>query len=87
MFSLFLSAGEYEQNLCTSVSVSCEVCPERLPSCQGLPDGPQAFPTKLWQGDFIQCYLNRTVNITKCPDGKYFNPRLLSCEEDVSPGE
>lgn len=87
MFSLFLSAGEYEQNLCTSVNVSCEVCPERLPSCQGLPDGPQAFPTKLWQGDFIQCYLNRTVNITKCPDGKYFNPRLLSCEEDVSPGE
>ena len=48
--------GEYDQNLCPPGNTSCEVCPDRKPSCVGLPDGAQPFPTRLWMPDYVQCY-------------------------------
>ena len=75
--------GEYNQNICNSSATSCVACLMRLPSCRGLNDGSHPFPTKLWKPDFINCYKNRTLNITKCLDG-YFHPKQLRCTTDVS---
>ncbi|XP_052252891.1 uncharacterized protein LOC127859481 isoform X4 [Dreissena polymorpha] len=74
---------EYEQNLCPPNNASCEHCPLRLPSCIGLSDGAQPFPTRLWLADYIQCYRNRTVAITKCRQGTIFDPIQQACVSDV----
>nr|XP_034300554.1 uncharacterized protein LOC117681196 [Crassostrea gigas] len=76
---------EYEQNLCPANNPSCAPCPKRLPSCITLPDNQEAFPGKLWQADYIVCDTNRTMNITTCPQGEYFNPRLKKCMKSVPP--
>ena len=78
----FLFVGQYEQNVCKANSTTCAPCPERLPSCVGEVDGLNAFPGKLWQNDYIQCYLNRTIHITKCQNG-YFNPNKKRCSSIV----
>jgi hypothetical protein len=51
-----------------------------------LSDGQEAFPGKLWQADYIVCDTNRTMNITQCPQGEYFNPRLKKCMKRVPKG-
>ena len=45
------------------------------------------FPSREWKADYIQCFRNRTMDIKKCPVGKYFHPHKLTCEKDVDPGE
>nr|XP_022322146.1 uncharacterized protein LOC111123822 isoform X3 [Crassostrea virginica] len=74
---------EYVQNLCPANSPSCVSCPKRLPSCVGLPGTQEGFPGKLWQADYIVCDTNRTMNISQCPSGEYFNPRLKKCMKKV----
>ncbi|XP_062607658.1 uncharacterized protein LOC134269470 [Saccostrea cucullata] len=74
---------EYVQNQCAKSNVSCVPCPKRLPSCQGLTNGKEAFQGKLWQTDYIVCDTNRTMNFTQCSQGEYFNPRLNTCMEEV----
>lgn len=78
--------GEYQQHICTPGDLSCTRCPDRLPSCVGLLDGPHPVPTQLWMTGFIVCYKNRTVNVTDCANNEYFNPRLNSCMKKVIPG-
>ena len=78
--------GEYVQNLCPANSPSCVSCPKRLPSCVGLPGTQEGFPGKLWQADYIVCDTNRTMNISQCPSGEYFNPRLKKCMKKVPNG-
>ena len=78
-------AGQYDQNLCNSTDPQCLKCPLRLPSCIGESDGNHAFPTKLWKSDYITCFKNRTVNISRCTDG-YFHPNLNKCTKDVARG-
>lgn len=80
------NSGEYVQNLCPANNPSCAPCPKRLPSCITLPDNQEAFPGKLWQADYIVCDTNRTMNITTCPQGEYFNPRLKKCMKAVPKG-
>ncbi|KAJ8316011.1 LOW QUALITY PROTEIN: hypothetical protein KUTeg_006025 [Tegillarca granosa] len=75
--------SEYEQNLCSAVNTACTNCSERLPSCVGKTDGKQAFPTREWKKDYLQCYKNRTMVITKCQKSEYFNPRKHKCMTDV----
>ena len=74
---MFITSGEYRQNLCSSHD-RCRPCPERLPSCVGLQDGNQVFPARSWHTDYIRCYRNRTVEVTKCRRG-LFNPRTRTC--------
>lgn len=78
--SYFACTGEYIVNREPSSSLqrSTVPCPERLPSCIGLPDGKQEFPNRRWWADYIVCYHNRTLEINKCADG-YFNPYLRIC--------
>ena len=78
-----LYSGQYDQNLCNKTDISCEKCPRRLPSCIGLSDGKHAYPTRLWKPDYIVCYKNRTVKISRCMDG-YFHPNLNYCSKDVA---
>jgi hypothetical protein len=85
--TFFFIEGEYQQNLCQAANKSCDPCPERLPSCVGKSDGLNPVPTKMWQADYIKCYKNRTMEVTKCPTGKYFNPRLSQCMKIVQPGQ
>lgn len=80
-------SGQYQQNLCPVGDLSCAPCPSRLPSCVGEQNGYKEFPTRLWKSDFVNCFLNRTTEIDKCPSNEYFNPRLKQCMENVLPGK
>ncbi|KAJ8316009.1 hypothetical protein KUTeg_006023 [Tegillarca granosa] len=81
--SLHHFIGEYIANLCDPNDQGCIECPKRLPSCIGKSDGNHGFPGRLWRPDFITCYKNRTINITKCPSG-YFNPINKKCQSKIS---
>ena len=72
--------GEYVQNQCNGTDPSCN-CPKRLPSCIGKPDGNQEFPGKRAEPDYITCFKNRTMKITKCEPGKFFDPRSKICKQ------
>jgi hypothetical protein len=74
--------GDYEKNLCQPNDTNCQPCPERLPSCVGKHDGDHAFPTKLWEQDYIVCHKERTVATKKCQKG-YFHPTMEICTEHV----
>ena len=75
------------QNLCQASDPTCQRCPDRLPSCVGVPDGDQPFPSRLWTIDYITCYKNRTIIPTKqCTKG-YFHPVQKMCVEDVTKRE
>ena len=41
----------------------------------------------MWQADYVRCYKNRTMAVTKCSTGEYFNPRLDKCMKVVQPGK
>ena len=71
-------AGEYDQNLCNETDPSCVKCSLRYPSCVGLADGNQTFPERLGKPDYITCFSNRTVAISKCVGG-YFESVSKKC--------
>lgn len=83
---MFICIGEYDQNLCDLTANNCTKCPERLPSCVGSSDGLNPSPRHLWKNDYISCFLNRTMVISKCPKSQYFNPRLSVCVDNVPTG-
>lgn len=74
--------GDYKQNVCKGTN--CKPC---LPSCVGIADGDQPFPTKLWMEDYIRCYKNRTITAKKCPPGQYFHPIDHKCKTKVDKGK
>jgi hypothetical protein len=86
VYAIFLFSGEYDQNLCDSTIKNCTKCALRLPSCIGSSDGPNPFPTRLWKKDYISCFLNRTMAISKCQEPQYFNPKLSKCMDHVPKG-
>lgn len=85
-FCFYFLTGQYKQNICNATDTNCQLCSNRLPTCVGQSDGEHAFPSKLWQRDFIICYKNRTVSIAECEDGLYFNPRTEKCQKSVDIG-
>ena len=85
-FCFYFLTGQYKQNICNATDTNCQLCSNRLPTCVGESDGNHAFPSKLWQRDFIICYKNRTVSIAECEDGLYFNPRTEQCQKSVDIG-
>ena len=78
-------AGEYDQNHCPDNS-SCLPCPQRLPSCRGLPNGYNPVPGRFWSKIYIQCYVNRTISVGHCAVG-FFEPEKLICTSTVNPGK
>jgi hypothetical protein len=86
IFLLFYCAGEYVQNVCPGGDPLCEPCPERLPSCIGLPDGHNPHPYHIWGSIFITCYKNRTLDVDQCTTGQYFHPRERTCKTVVKTG-
>lgn len=81
-----LEPCDYEQNICLQGDNSCQPCPERFPSCVGLPDGANPDPRSLWSDSYIRCFHNRTVAVETCPSG-YFNSRTRQCTVYVNPGQ
>lgn len=77
--NFFLFLGEYTQNLCNHGDSTCQPCPNRLPSCRGVPDGDHIFPNKLWEPDYITCFKNRTIAVNRCPVGQIFHPVQHKC--------
>ncbi|XP_062578131.1 uncharacterized protein LOC134240032, partial [Saccostrea cucullata] len=74
---------DYLQNACAVGDANCQPCPKRLPSCIGLPNGPNPHPYHLWGFSFITCFKNRTLYVDRCADGKFFHPREKSCQQAV----
>lgn len=86
VFYVEYNLGEYNQNLCHG-KPGCILCPKRLPSCVGKPDGNQPFPSKQWMEDYVKCYKNRTMSVVKCPKGQYFHPNEQKCKTKVDKGK
>lgn len=89
IFYLFLKKiflGEYSQNICRKDDTACPPCPERLPSCIGVPDGDFPFPGRLWKQEFVTCYMNRTITLQRCTNG-YFHPQMKKCIVQVPKGK
>lgn len=78
--------GEYSQNICRKDDTACPPCPERLPSCIGVPDGDFPFPGRLWKQEFVTCYMNRTITLQRCTNG-YFHPQMKKCIVQVPKGK
>lgn len=71
--------GEYDQNKCDPNDPTCQPCPDRLPSCVGLPNGYQPMLNYRWTDKFMECQMNRTIQITRCSPGWVFNPFTNTC--------
>ena len=82
---LWTFSGDYTQNQCTS-SFNCQPCPDRLPSCVGLPDGANGVPRHQWASDYVICLKNRTMNISRCSSPQIFDPISRKCVQFVEPG-
>lgn len=80
-----LEPCDYQQNICLEGDTFCKPCPERFPSCIGLPNGINPNPNSPWSSEYIRCFHNRTVAVEKCSSG-YFNSRTRQCEIVVHPG-
>lgn len=85
---ILFTTGEYDQNKCNQGNSTCQKCPDRLPSCVGLPDGDNPIPNKIWTADYVTCYKNRTIlPLHKCPSPKVYHPVKKICTEDIQPSE
>jgi len=78
--------GEYKQNLCKGGDPSCVPCPQRLPSCRGLPDGINGATGQLWTDMYVQCLDNRTMGVQHCRQG-IFDPNNKQCVKDIDPSK
>ena len=78
-------SGQYLQNQCNPTDLTCVRCPERLPSCEGLPDGENPVPGHQWSHDYVRCYKNRTLSVGSCRNG-YFNPQTGKCVNSIKKG-
>lgn len=78
-----MCAGQYDQNKCSSNDPSCVPCKERLPSCEGLPDGYNIFPTREYTRWYIKCSQNRTIEVTQCPPNTIFDVKKNICTSSV----
>lgn len=73
---------EYLQTQCLQNAVNCTPCPERLPSCVGLPDGNNAFPTRPRSQYYVKCFQNRTVAVEVC-QVSLFDTTIRECSNVI----
>ena len=83
----FCLSGAYNQNLCAPGDQSCAPCPDRLPSCVGLPDGDEPDTHHQWTDVYVRCYRNRTMDVQHCPTGAVFSPAKLACISKIGSGK
>ncbi|WAR27974.1 hypothetical protein MAR_013678 [Mya arenaria] len=76
---------EYLQTRCLSSAVNCTPCPERLPSCIGLPNGNNPFPTRPNSQYYVNCFMNRTVAVEVC-QVSLFDPVTRECSSVIDAG-
>jgi hypothetical protein len=76
--------GDYDSYKC--VGSNCPVCELENPSCEGLPDGKNAFLGREQTSWYIECRKERTVNRMTCPGSNNFDPINRRClgEENIS---
>lgn len=79
---LITISGEYLQTQCLQNAVNCTPCPERLPSCIGLPDGNNPFPTRPNSQYYVKCFQNRTVAVEVC-QVSLFEPSTRECSNVI----
>jgi hypothetical protein len=77
--------GQYLQNQCNPNDASCSPCPERKPSCIGLPDGNNALNGRSWSRDYVHCYKERTLGVEHCQNG-VFNQHKRRCDDGIDNG-
>ena len=82
LFFLLYVTGEYLQTQCLQNAVNCTPCPERLPSCIGLPDGNNPFPTRPSSQYYVKCFQNRTVAVEVC-QVSLFDPVTRECSNVI----
>ncbi|XP_062614312.1 uncharacterized protein LOC134276046 [Saccostrea cucullata] len=80
---LLVRLGQYEQNNCPATDKNCVPCAERLPSCVGLPDGNNIFPSRAHTRWYIRCYQNRTLEVTRCPPNTIFDITTYTCTSSI----
>ena len=78
--------GEYNQNQCQQGDATCTSCPSRLPSCVGLPDGLVAVPGQEYTSNYLECNLNRTLQVKHCDTG-FFDSALHICVNKINSGK
>ena len=61
-------------------------CLERSPSCVGMPNGNNTYPTRDLSPFYMTCLEDRTVSVGICRFGVY-DPSLRSCATELSPGK
>ncbi|KAK3589928.1 hypothetical protein CHS0354_034946 [Potamilus streckersoni] len=59
-------------------------CPERSPSCVGLPDGNNTFPAREMSPFYMTCLGERTVSVGICRFGVY-DPTPRTCVTEFDP--
>lgn len=76
--------GDYDSYKC--VGTNCPVCELENPSCEGLPDGKNAFLGREQTPWYIECRKERSVNKLTCPGNNNFDPVNRRClgEETIS---
>lgn len=75
-------AGDYKAYQCTGAN--CPVCELEHPSCEGLPDGKNAFLGREQTPWYIECLGERTINTLTCPGQNIFDPVERRClGEDI----
>ncbi|XP_061184903.1 uncharacterized protein LOC133192909 isoform X1 [Saccostrea echinata] len=76
---------DYEQYQCSGSD--CPVCELENPSCEGLPDGKNAFLGREQTPWHIECEGERTINRLTCPGNNNFDPVNRRClgQENIRP--
>ncbi|XP_065924132.1 uncharacterized protein [Magallana gigas] len=75
---------DYKAYQCTGTN--CPVCELEHPSCEGLPDGKNAFLGREQTPWYIECLGERTINTLTCPGQNIFDPVERRClGEDIAP--
>nr|XP_022335507.1 uncharacterized protein LOC111132108 [Crassostrea virginica] len=68
---------DYKAYECTGIN--CPVCELENPSCEGLPDGKNAFLGREQTPWYIECRGERTINKLTCPGGNNFDTVERRC--------
>lgn len=83
---LFCISGEYDVNKCIK-SIQCIPCRERFPSCNGKPDGLNAWEGKEWTPTYTVCKNERVLYTDECKGIKdkpeIFDPHKKKCVEQI----
>ena len=85
-FIKVIISGQYYQTRCRKGDPQCTPCEERLPSCIGMPDGANGFPSRRNSEYYVKCFMNRTVAVEVC-QVSLFDEATRACSNKINPGK